>query len=237
MLAYPWLLPGVRDLAGAMKGPVMYLVRPSLTRLIQDPAKQVMNEVLPCVLNQVKNYLLALKLLTNKYLKGGPEVHPLPKTPEEVASWKSPMSDNTTQKKAWRTAGFTLEDDIKKVFGFDEPMMGYHGNLCFKLEELANLPALQLIDEVFRPEEPGAVREWMQALSVTLYQSRKSQPCCAELHRAIPTCFILTLPAVLHDLKTCDHFCTCHLIPQIQRGETGVTWAVVINSRKQPHPG
>jgi hypothetical protein len=218
------LTAGVGDLTGAMKGLVMNLVRPSLTRLIQDPAKQIVIEVLHCVLNQVKNHLMALKLLTNKYLKGGPEGHPLPKAPEEVASWKSPMWDNTTQKKAWRTAGFTLETDIKKIVGFDEPMMGYHGNQCFKLlekvEELANLPALRLIDDIIRPEEPGAVREWLQALSVTLYQSRKSQPCCAELRRAITTWFaILTLPAVLevYDLKTYDHFCTCHLIPQIQR--------------------
>jgi hypothetical protein len=69
---------------------------------------------------------MALKLLTNQYLKGSPEGHPLPKTPEEVASWKSPMSDDTTQKKAWQTAGFILEDDIKKVVGFDEHMM-YNG--------------------------------------------------------------------------------------------------------------
>jgi hypothetical protein len=124
------LTAGVGDLAGAMKGLVMNLVCPSLTRLIQDPAKQVVIEVVPCVLNQVKNHLVALKLLTNKYLKGGPEGHPFPKTPEEVASWKSPMSDNTTQKKAWRTAISTLEDDINKVVGFDEPMMGYHGNCC-----------------------------------------------------------------------------------------------------------
>jgi hypothetical protein len=124
------LTAGVGDLAGAMKGLVMNLVRPygaSLTRLIQGPAKQVMIEVLPCVLNQVKSHLMALKLLTNKYLKGGPEVHPLQKTPEEVASWKSPMPDNTTQQKAWRTAGFTLEDDIKKVVGFDEPCYGARG--------------------------------------------------------------------------------------------------------------
>jgi hypothetical protein len=162
------------------------------------------------------------------------EGHPLPKTPQDVASWKSPMSDNTTQKKAWRTAVFTLENDIKKIARFDEPMMGYHGNQCFKLlehvdpEELANLPALQLIDDIIRPEEPGAVREWLQALTVTLYQSRKSQPSCAELRRAITTWFaILTLPAVLevYYLKTYGHFCTCHLIPQIQRNSNVVQFA------------
>jgi hypothetical protein len=131
------------------------------------------------------------------------EGHPLPKTPEEVARWKSPMSDHTTQKKAWRTTGFTLENEIKKIVRFNEPMKGYHGNQCFKLfeheEELANLPALQLIDDIIRPEEPGAVREWLQALTVSLYQSRQSQPCCAELRRAITTwATILTL----HCLKS-----------------------------------
>jgi hypothetical protein len=110
----------------------------------------------------------------------------------------------------------------------------YHNsNQCFKLlekvEELANLPALRLIDDTIRPEpEPGAVREWLQALSVTLYQSRKSQPCCAELRRATTTWFtILTLPAVLevYDLKTCDHCCICHLIPQIHRNSNVVQFA------------
>jgi hypothetical protein len=42
-------------------------------------------------------------------------------------------SDNRVARNKWWAQGWVLEDDIKRVVGFVEPLMGYHGTQRFQL--------------------------------------------------------------------------------------------------------
>ena len=209
---------------------VLNCTKPSLSKLILHPNDQVVMEVLHCILNQVKNHLQTIKLLVNRLCKADARGRPVVKSDEELCAWKSPNSDDTVARTAWYANGYVLHGDIARVVGFAEPMMGYHGNQCFKLleksDEVAQLPAVKLVSERLSAQ-PGVnfVSAWLGALRSTCQEIRRSKPCLFSLRDSIHKWFqvVQTLDATSavrpkwYDCKTYDHFCCVHVLPQVLR--------------------
>jgi hypothetical protein len=225
-----------------LKGMAMNFTRPSLSKLIVDPASQIVMEVLHCVLNLVRSHFESLKLMCNQYFRcsegegvdGGLEKVPVVKTPAELAAWdKHVRQDNSTARGTWRANGWVLEDDLERLLGFREPMMGYHGNQCFALlskwEDICGIPVLQQLDGFLSgytstpvPEEHSRLRQWLSNLDATCKELKRTRPCVAVLEQSIRgwfsvLCLLQEHESKLYTCKTYDHFCCVHLVPMVLR--------------------
>jgi hypothetical protein len=201
---------------GSMKnllaGLIMNYTNPSLSRPITSPRDQVMMEALHCVLNLVRSHFETLKLLCNKLFKAEVVVvdekgssQPVAKSQWEVDWWDASVrSDNSVACDKWRAQGWVLEDDLKRVVGFEEPLMGYHGNQCFKLlarwDAVCSIQVLKMLDVHLsecsgvhskagvRPF-PSALRQWLTGLHNTCEEIRHTRSCVSALRSSIESWF------------------------------------------------
>jgi hypothetical protein len=128
-------------------------------------------------------------------------LQPVAKSQWEVDRWAASVrSDKSVARDKWRAQGWVLEDDLKRVVGFAEPLMGYHGNQCFKLlarwDAVCGIQVLQMLDEHLSEcsgvhskrgvqPYPSALRQGLTWLHNTCEEIRHTRTCVSALRSSI----------------------------------------------------
>jgi hypothetical protein len=115
----------------------------------------------------------------------------------EVDRWDASVcSDNSVARDKRRAQGWVLEDDIKRVGGFVEPLMGYHGTQRFQLlarwDAVCGIQVVQMLDahlsecsgvhsKTGMSLYPSALRQWLTGLHKMCAEIRHTRPWVSAL--------------------------------------------------------